>query len=98
MPERINIPRPEPRSRDPYAWLGEALQAVVLVAIAFGIGAFAQVALRVRDRIGLSGDRGWLLLIGLAVIELYLAFRAIRQVRKARVAFHQARPRRSGQG
>lgn len=91
MPERIHIPRPEPRARDPHAWVGEALQAAVLAALALGMGSFAQVLFRVRERLGLVGERAWLLLIGLAAIELYLVIRAFRQARRARASYRAAR-------
>lgn len=83
MPDRIHIPRPETRRRDASVWWPDAIQAAALLALAVAVALFVQVFFRVRDKLSLEGERGWALLIGFAIIELYLLVRTWRQLRKA---------------
>jgi tetrahydromethanopterin S-methyltransferase subunit E len=92
MPDRIQIQRPESRTRDRHAWLPEAIHGAALVALALAVASFVQVFFRVRGKLGMEGEKGWALVIGFVLIELYLLLRVRRQVTKARDTYRRGHP------
>ena len=98
MPDRIQIQRPESRTRDPHAWLPEAIHGAALISLAFAVAFFVRIFYRVRAKVGLEGERGWALVIGFLLIELYLLLRARRQVGKARDTYRRGRGRGADAG
>ncbi|MEZ4648746.1 MAG: hypothetical protein R3E97_08150 [Candidatus Eisenbacteria bacterium] len=94
MPDRIHIPRPESRGTDANAWVPEVIHGGVLALLAGAILVFVRVFSAVKERLGLGGERGWALVIGFVIIELYLIVRTLRQLRKARDTYTAARPPR----
>ncbi|MCA9755099.1 MAG: hypothetical protein KDA27_04805 [Candidatus Eisenbacteria bacterium] len=91
MPDRIHIPRPESRRTDANAWVPEVIHGGVLALLAGALFVFVRVFSSVKGRLGLDGQKGWALVIGFAIIELYLILRTLRQLRKARETYAAAR-------
>lgn len=90
-PDRIQISRPAGRTRDPHAWVPEAIHGAALVSLAVAVAFFVRVFYGVRAKIGLDGERGLALVIGFLAIELYLLVRSRRLLRRAWGKYQGAR-------